>query len=113
VFTVEFETSLPEWATAHFQAGCTIATTKDTSGHTEYTVIAGANLRIYGTPNPALTLATVRSVFGQETENELDYGISQDGPGTTAATKGFVFYEDRIESQREGKELGTWEDPIP
>jgi len=64
-------------------------------------------LRIEGRPVPALTLAVVRSVFGPETENIIDTGVSDDGFVYTPTDKGTVIYRDSARTRSEGVPLGT------
>jgi hypothetical protein len=106
-FAVEIQLPLIEGVRAHLQAGCTRTATKIGTGHTKNSVVVGASLRIYGKPIPQLTLERVREVFGMETENEVDNGASPDSQDRTPANKGWVVYEDRRKSSREGQKLGT------
>jgi hypothetical protein len=64
-------------------------------------------LRIEGRPVSTLTLGVVRGVFGPETQNVIDPGVSNDGHVYTPTDKGSVVYRDPDRTHSEGVSLGT------
>jgi hypothetical protein len=64
-------------------------------------------IRISGSPIPAMTLRAVRSVFGPESENNIDSGIGPDDNVYTPVNKGSVAYVDRDRDRATGLALGV------
>ena len=63
-------------------------------------------LQIKELPIQTLTLKEVRNAFGPENHNEIDLGLSEDGPPLVPTYKGSVVYDDLIASNSDGV-LGT------